>query len=205
METAAPTPRNLEATVDARFPSRWSPRAFDPAPLKEADLASVFEAARWAPSRFNEQPWLFVYGATDADGSSTAARDAVAGVIMEGNRVWSDRAPVLGVVFAKRTFAANDNPNRWAGFDSGAAAMSLALQAGELGLVCHFMGGFDAEAAAEALGVDGEAYEAIAAFAIGQQGATANLPEALQEREAPSPRKPLAEVARLAVPGGGRA
>ncbi len=205
METAAPTPRDLEATVDARFPGRWSPRAFDSAPLTEADVASIFEAARWAPSCFNEQPWLFVYGASEADGSSTPARDAVAGVIMEGNRVWSDRAPLLGVVFAKRTFASNGKPNRWAGFDSGAASMSLALQAGELGLVCHFMGGFDADAAAAALGVDGETYEAIAAFAIGRQGATADLPEGLQEREAPSPRKPLSEVAQLAVPGGGSA
>lgn len=208
--TSAPG-RSTEAAVDPRFVERWSPRAFDERAVPAADLASLFEAARWSPSCFNEQPWLFVYGARPAEGDAGAAgRDASAedaartrvfDLLVPGNQTWAKRAPVLGIVFAKRRFAANGKDNRWAGFDSGLASMALILQAQELGLITHFMGGFDAAGAAAALGVDGEEWEPMAAFAVGYHGDPAVLPEDLREREKPSGRKPLAEVARVAGTG----
>ena len=198
METTSVPGRETEAAVDPRFVRRWSPRAFEERPVPAADLASLFEAARWSPSCFNEQPWLFVYGARPDDDS----RGRVFDLLVEGNQAWAKRAPALGVVFAKRTFSGNGKPNRWGGFDSGLASMALTLQAQELGLSVHFMGGFDASRAAEALGVDGDDWEPMAAFAIGYQGDKSVLPEELQEREQPSGRKPLAEVARTA--GGER-
>ena len=198
METTSVPGRDTEAAVDPRFVQRWSPRAFEERPVPAADLASVFEAARWSPSCFNEQPWLFVYGAASDD---DAGRALVFDLLVEGNQAWAKRAPVLGIVFARRAFSGNDKPNRWAGFDSGLASMALTLQAQELGLSVHFMGGFDAGRAAETLGVDGDAYEPVAAFAIGYQGDKSVLPAELQEREKPSGRKPLAEIAR---PAGGQ-
>ena len=114
---------------------------------------------------------------------------------MEGNRSWADKAPVLCVAFARRNFSQNGNPNAWATHDTGMASMALALQAQALGLVVHFMGGFDADGAPAALGLDPDEYQAISAFAIGHQGPVEALPEELQQREAPSTRKPLAEVA----------
>jgi nitroreductase len=104
-------------------------------------------------------------------------------------------APVLGVVFARRHFAHNGKPNRWGAYDAGAAAMSLALQAHALGLAVHFMGGFDALRALEELGVPRGEYEAMAAFALGRPGDPGELSEELRERESPSGRKPLREVA----------
>lgn len=181
--------RTTEAKVDLLFYGRWSPRAFAPDPVSSADIASVFEAARWAPSCFNEQPWLFVWGRSPED------RARILDLLVPANREWAAAAPVLGIVFARRTFARNGKPNRWAAYDSGAAAMSLALQAHLLGYVVHFMGGFDESRAPAALGVPKDGFEAMAAFALGRRGSPASLPPALREREVPGPRKPLAEVA----------
>ncbi len=184
--------RAAEAQVDRLFLDRWSPRAFDPAPIPEETLASLFEAARWAPSCFNEQPWLFVYARTDAD------RARLLDLLSENNRTWAQRAPVLAFVFAQRRFSKSQKPNRWSGFDAGAAWMSLALQARLLGLSSHAMGGFDEERAYQALGVPRDDYQAMAAIAIGRRGPAGDLPETMAARERPSPRKPLAEVAREA-------
>jgi nitroreductase len=181
--------RTPEANVASQFLERWSPRSFSTDPLEPGDVASLFEAARWAPSCFNAQPWLFVYGAGGEDHARIAA------LLMEGNRTWAEKAPVLGIVFAKRAFEGDRGPNRWAQFDAGAASVCLALQARELGLAAHFMGGFDAAASYAALGVAEDEYEAMAAFAVGRPGSADALPEALRAREAPSTRKPLSEVA----------
>jgi nitroreductase len=179
-----------EAQVDRLFLDRWSPRAFDPAPIPEETLASLFEAARWAPSCFNEQPWLFVYARSETD------RARLLALLSEKNRTWARRAPVLAIVFAHRRFAKSQKPNRWSAFDAGAAWMSLALQARLLGLDTHAMGGFDDERSYEALGVPRDDYQAMAAIAIGRRGPAGDLPEDLAARETPSPRKPLSEVAR---------
>ena len=183
--------RRPEAPIDEQFLSRWSPLAFKSDLLSTDQVASLFEAARWAPSCYNEQPWMFVYATRD----NKADHDRVASLLVDANRAWAEKAPVLGIVFARRRFGRNDKPNRWAAFDAGAASMSLTLQANKMGLVTHFMGGIHEDQCYEALAASKDDYEAMAGFAIGRQGAAADLPESLREREAPSDRKPLAEVA----------
>ena len=183
-------PRQTEAAVHRQFVERWSPRAFSDRPVSPEDAQSLFEAARWAPSCYNDQPWHFVWA------TSESGRARLAELLVEGNRVWAAKAPLLGIVFARKAFGHNGQPNRWAQFDAGAAAFSMTLQAQELGLATHLMGGFDAGASYEALGVSADEYEAMAAFAVGYRGDAGELPGPLQERESPSGRKPLAEVAR---------
>lgn len=184
-----PNHRAPEAEVDPMFTGRWSPRAFSPEPLSPGAVASLFEAARWAPSCFNEQPWLFVYG-TDPE-----ERELFMKVLSKGNRIWAVNAPLLAVVFARRTFGQSGKPNRWAPFDCGAAWVSLAFQARSMGLYAHGMAGFSREKAYELLGVPEEDYEAMAAIAVGKYGDRDALPDKVRENEQPNTRKPLAEVA----------
>lgn len=178
-----------EAPVDPMFLDRWSPRAFSPEPIPHEMLRSLFEAARWAPSCYGEQPWLFLYAHTKED------LDLYRTLLVDGNRVWADRAPVLAFAFARLKFARNRKPNRWAQFDTGAAWMSLALQARKMGLYTHGMGGIHAERVYEVLNVPREDYEVICGIAIGRIGDRAALPPDLASRESPNSRKPLAEVA----------
>jgi nitroreductase len=187
------TPRIPEANVDPLFLTRWSPRAFADSEVSSAELDSLFEAARWSPSCFNEQPWLFLYARESED------RSLFLDLLMEGNRPWAGRAPVLAFVVARRQFRHNSKPNRWAGFDSGAAWMSLALAAHQCGLVTHAMGGFDQDRAYEVLQVPSEEFEIMAAMAIGHPGDAADLPEALREREEPSSRNPLDSIRQEGV------
>lgn len=183
--------RSPEAPIDQQFLSRWSPRAFKDDLLSEDQIASLFEAARWAPSCYNEQPWLYVYATRENE--TDHAR--VASLLVDANRTWAEKAPLLGIVFARRRFSSNDKANRWAAFDAGAASMSLMLQANKMGLMSHFMGGIHDDQCYGALGVSKADYEVMAGFAVGYQGAAADLPPELQDREIPSDRKPLEEVA----------
>lgn len=181
------TERVPDAPIDAQFLERWSPRAFASDPLSDEQVAALFEAARWAPSCFNEQPWLFAIAREPEDHARMAS------ILMEGNRTWAEKAPLLGIVFGRRNFGRDGKPNRWANFDTGAASMSLSLQAAKMGLVTHFMGGFSQEAAYEQLGISEQDFEALAAFAIGRQGSSTDLPANLAQREAPSSRNPVSE------------
>lgn len=131
--------------VDPRFVERWSPRAFSDRSVPDEDLEAIFEAARWTPSSFNEQPWRFVYATSQED------RDRFLEAILPGNRAWAKDAPVLVYIVARTTFERNGKPNRHAWFDTGAAWMSLALQARQLGIHTHAMGGIDPEKAASIL------------------------------------------------------
>lgn len=185
-------PRIPEAPVDPMFLERWSPRAFSPEPIPRETLRSLFEAARWAPSCYGEQPWLFLYADTPDDLALYRT------LLVDGNRVWADRAPVLAFAFARLKFARNGKPNRWAQFDTGAAWMSLALQARRMGLYTHGMGGIHAEQIYDALGVPREDYEVMCGIAIGRVADPSILPADLAAIERPNSRKPLAEVA---IPG----
>ena len=182
-----PTTRVPEAEVAPEFVARWSPRAFRPDPLTPEQIASLFEAMRWAPSCFNEQPWRVVYGAA---GEPEHAR--ITDILILSNQVWAARAPLLLILFARRHFTHNNKPNRTAAFDVGAAWMSLALQAGRLGLHAHAMAGFDLARAYTELGVDPETHEAIAAVAVGHRGEPDAIPQPLRAREVPSGRNPRA-------------
>jgi len=183
-------PRVPEVEVDAMFVDRWSPRSFDPAPLGEDQIAALFEAARWAPSCFNEQPWLFCYATGENE------RQRYLGALVEKNRAWAQHAPLLVFVVARSQFRSNGKPNRHAAFDAGAAWMSLAIQARRLGLYAHAMAGFSVEKAHEILALDDENYQVMAAVAVGRRSDPAALPEDLEKVEHPNERKPLDEVMR---------
>lgn len=173
--------------LDPRFLERWSPRAFKTDSIPDADVETLFEAARFSPSCFNEQPWRLVYARSEAD--LAAFRE----VLNESNQKWANRAPLLILAFAKRHFSHNDKPNRWAGFDTGAAWMALTLQANALGLHTHAMGGYDVERAHAVTGLDPEHYESLCAIAVGYKDEVDTLTEDLREREAPSGRKARSE------------
>lgn len=184
------------APADRQFMDRWSPRAFSGEPLREGTLATLFEAARWSPSCFNEQPWIFLYAESPLDHALFAS------CLVEFNQKWAAKAPVLAFVLAKKRFAKTGEPNRWAAFDAGAAWMSLALQARKIGLYTHAMAGFDEEKAYEALRVPREEYDILAAVAIGRHGDPEDLPPEMRKNEAPSGRKPPSEVAHEGPFGG---
>jgi nitroreductase len=182
-------PRVPDADVDAVFLDRWSPRAFRPDPLPAETLATLLEAARWAPSCFNEQPWRFVYAVEPADRARFAA------LLSPKNRLWADRAPLLLFVVARRAFTESGNENRWAAFDAGAAWMSLALQARRLGLHAHAMAGFSRERAYAELEIPEDLFEILVAVAIGRRDDPTHLPEDLTARETPGGRRPVRDLA----------
>jgi len=169
---------------------RWSPRSFTGAPVPEAALASLLEAARWAASSNNVQPWHFVVARRDADAAAFAALLAT---LSPNNQSWASQAGVLMISVARASFPANGNPNRHAWYDTGAAVAQMALEAGALGLQLHQMAGFDPAAARAAFAIP-EGFDPISAIAIGAVGPAAALPEALAAREvAPRTRRPQAE------------
>jgi nitroreductase len=169
---------------------RWSPRSFADREVASADLAKVFEAARWAASSYNEQPWRFLVGIRN---SLTYSK--IFDSLVPFNQIWAVHAPVLILGVAKTNFSHNEAANRVALYDLGAAACYLTLQAAALGLATHQMAGFDHEAAHKALGIP-EDYLAGAVIALGYQGEPAALTndQMLTQEVAPRQRKPLNEL-----------
>lgn len=178
-----------EIQVDKQFTDRWSPRAFSSEPIEEATIKSLFEAARFAPSSYNEQPWRFVYAYKPEDLAKFRP------LLMDMNRLWADKAPILIFVLAKKKFTMNGEENFHGRFDAGAAWMSLALQARSLGLYTHAMGGIHYDKVQEVLGIPADEYEVICGIAAGKIGDASELPDKYKEIEGPSPRKPLNEIA----------
>jgi nitroreductase len=164
------------------FHTRWSPRSFSDREVSSADLAKVFEAARWAASSYNEQPWRFLVGARGSE-----AYKKIFDSLMPFNQLWAASAPVLILGVAKTKFSHNDSPNRVALYDMGAAASYLTLQAATLGLTTHQMGGFDPDAARKAFGVP-EDYIFGAVIALGYQGEPASLPNQQFRTQEVAPR-----------------
>lgn len=168
---------------------RWSPRAFADKPVPQDVLRSIFEAARWAPSSNNEQPWAYIVAPKDDKESF----GKMLSVLVEFNAQWARSAPVLALAVAKLTFAKNNAPNRNAYYDTGAASALLSVEATAQGLAVHQMAGFDPEKARQVFGIP-PGWEPIAALAIGYRGDPASLPPPLKDRElAPRTRKPIAE------------
>ncbi|MCA9114521.1 MAG: nitroreductase family protein [Planctomycetaceae bacterium] len=170
------------------FLKRWSPRAMTGEPLTEGELNQLLEAARWAPSTYNEQEWRFLYGRRDTDHWPVYMN-----LLMEANQVWCKDAGVLVVIASHKVFARNGKPNPVHTFDSGAAFENMVLQAAEMGLVAHGMAGFDRQKARRDLQIPDD-YEVEAMVALGRPGDPASLPEELREREHPTGRKPIAEI-----------
>ena len=181
-------PRQSDAgLLDDVFLDRWSPRSFTDEPVTDDQLAALFEAARWAPSWMNNQPWYYLYATDGPD------REALLGVIMERNREWAQRAPVVGLVVART--ALEGMMGRTRDFDTGSATMSLIVQATKLDLSVHLLGGIDLDAAHQLIDLDPDVGSVICAFVVGHRGPAEVLPDALQARETPSPRKPSSEFA----------
>ena len=169
---------------------RWSGRAFDPRrPLRRDEILALLEAARWAPSCYGDEPWRFIVAPKDRHPESWQALMAC---LSEGNQGWAQHAPLL-ILSAAAAKLRNGEPNRWGAYDTGAAMMSLSLQAASLGLMCHQMGGFDAARAAEAFHIPAE-YTPMAVMAVGSQLDKDAIPAVLREREyAARQRRPLTE------------
>ncbi len=166
---------------------RWSPLAFSGRMVEPEKLQSLFEAARWAPSCFNEQPWNFVVCTRD----NPEDHERLVSCLSEGNQPWARTAPVLMLSVARRTFARNGNPNRHALHDVGLAVENLILQAMALDLFAHQMAGFDVAKARSLFGIPDD-HEPVAAIALGYPGDPEQLPPPLRERQmAPRQRKPL--------------
>lgn len=170
---------------------RWSPRAFADRPVEPEKLASLFEAARWAPSSYNEQPWNYVYATKEHPEQFQRLLDC----LVEGNQRWARKAPVLAISVAKLRFDHNGQPNRHALHDVGMATENLALQGVALGLAVHQMAGFHVDQARELLGIP-EGYEPVAAIAVGYPANPESLSPEVREKElAPRTRKPAAQFA----------
>src|SRR5215472_6762107 len=144
---------------------RWSPRAFADEPIPEDVLGSLFEAARWAPSSANEQPWAYIV-ATKEDKVNF---DKVLGTLVEFNAGWAKNAAALAIATAELAFAKTHSPNRSAQYDTGAATALLSVEATARGVVVHQMAGFDAAKARQTFAIP-EGWEPMAAIAIGYPG-----------------------------------
>lgn len=192
----ADTPETIEklkhapafAGVEDIFLRRWSPRAFADKDVSSADLTKVFEAARWAASSYNEQPWRFFVGRR-----GDATYQKIFDSLVEFNQGWAKSAPVLILSVASKKFAHNGSPNQYAIHDTGAATANLALQATALGLHAHSMAGFDHGKARKAFNVP-EDFDIGAVTALGYFGDSATLPDQLRTtEESPRQRKALSE------------
>jgi nitroreductase len=167
--------------------NRWSPRAMSGESISDKELNSLFEAARWAPSSYNGQPWRFIYAKRD-----TKFWDALYSLLVPFNQEWTKNAAVLILVILRTTFEYNNKPERTHSFDTGAAVENLSLQGFSMGLVVHGMEGFDYDRAKTTLGIpDGYTVEAM--FAVGKPAPKEILPPEMQKREEQSDRKKIEE------------
>lgn len=170
---------------------RWSPRAFSGEPISDEQVSELLEAARWAASSNNEQPWQYVYAL-----KGTEAFDALWETLMPGNQPWSSNASVLIASIARNTFAANGKPNPWATHDLGMANAQLMLQATHRDIYGHMMAGFDKVKLSDLLQLS-EDQTPVAMIALGFKAEADTLEEPFLSRElAPRVRKPLAEIVK---------
>ncbi len=185
-------PAITQADIHELLAHRWSPRALDgEKAVSHAQVLSLLEAARWAPSCFGAEPWRFIMCERQ---QNEAAWQQAFSCLAEANQVWAKNAPVLLLAIALNEFTLNGNPNRWAQYDTGAAVENICLQAVALGLVAHQMGGFDADKAKAAFNLP-DNITAMAMVAVGYQASPDSLGEELKQREiAERKRLPLTEL-----------
>ncbi len=179
--------RKTEYPINDIFLKRYSPRAMSGDEISDEELMTLFEAARWAPSSMNAQPWRFIYAMRGSE-----EFEIFFSFLFEGNKVWCKNASSLVVLISKKNFD-NEKPSRSHSFDAGSAWENLALQAVDMHLVVHGMSGFDYEMAKKMLSVPDD-YNIEMMIAIGRPGEIEKLPENLREREKPNGRKELKEL-----------
>ena len=168
--------------------NRWSPRSMTGEELVEHDIMSLFEAARWAPSSFNNQPWRFIYAKRN-----TGHWYRLFNLLVDANKLWAKNAALLIVVISRKNFEYNEKPARTHQFDAGSAWENLALEASSRGIVAHGMQGFDYEKARMDLEIPDD-FEVMSMIAIGKKGPKENLPPEFQDKEKLSERKPLKDI-----------
>lgn len=180
--------RDPNYDIDPLFVNRWSPRAMTGESLDEEEFMPLFEAARWAPSSYNNQHWRFMYATRDSEKWETFLD-----LLGDANRVWAKDGAVLVVIASKKTFDHNGEFAKTHRFDTGAAWENLALEGARRELVVHGMQGFDYDGAREVLEIP-EEYTVEAMFVIGKRAPEDTLSEELQEREEPKGRKDIGEI-----------
>jgi nitroreductase len=174
--------------INSLIINRWSPRSFVPEEISDKELFSLFEAARWAPSSSNSQPWRFIYAKRN-----TKNWNDLFNLLIDFNKQWCIDASALVVIVSRKNFERDGKPSITHQFDTGAAWENLAIQAVSQGLVTHAMAGFDYEKARKDLAIPDD-YDVMAMVAIGKRGPKENLSPELQAREMPNTRKPLSEL-----------
>lgn len=179
--------RKAAHPIDDMFLKRWSPRAMSGERVSKDELNQLFEAARWAPSTYNEQEWRFLYAHRDS-----AAWDDFFSLLVEANQAWCGSAGILVVVLSHKVFEKNGKPNPVHTFDAGAAFENFALQGAAMQLVVHAMAGFNRSKTRSLLQIP-EEFAIEAMIAVGRPGKVSDLPDDLREREKPTGRKPIEE------------
>ena len=179
--------RQAEHPIQSLILDRWSPRAMTGESIAPEELMRLFEAARWAPSSYNAQPWRALYARRETEHWPTFL-----GLLVEGNRAWAQHAAALVVFISRRNFDHNEKPNLTHSYDTGSAWENFALQGFSQGLVVHGMVGFDHDRARSELKIP-EAFKVEAMAAVGKPGAMEKLPEELQKAESPNERRPVSE------------
>jgi len=184
------TERSRKSTypINPLILKRWSPRSMTGEDLDNEEIMSLFEAARWAPSSYNNQPWRFIYAKRN-----TEHWDRLFNLLADGNRIWAKNSALLVVVISRKKFEYNEKPARTHQFDAGAAWENLALEAFSRGIVAHGMQGFDYDNARINLEIPPN-FEVMAMIAIGKKGHRVSLSTELQEKEKLSDRKPLKDI-----------
>jgi nitroreductase len=180
--------RKSDYPINPLILNRWSPRSMTGEALNDDDILSLFEAARWAPSSYNNQPWRFIYAKRN-----TKHWDRFLNFLVEGNKIWAKNAALLVVVISRKNFEFNEKPAITHQFDAGSAWENLSLEASSRGIVAHGMQGFDYKKAGVDLGIPPD-FEVMAMIAIGKKGPKEILPPELQEKEKLTDRKPLKEI-----------
>jgi len=185
-------PAITQTPIDETLANRWSGRAYDASKIvSQTQIVSLLEAARWAPSCFGDQPWRFIVWDKTSDAN---AWQQAFNCLVTGNQTWVKDSPVLLLVCADTLFGHNQKPNRWAQYDTGAAAENLCLQASSIGLMAHQMGGFDADKARDVFAVPTQ-YVPMAMVSVGYAADIATLEGEILAREtAQRKRKPLNEL-----------
>lgn len=180
--------RSLTYEINHVIVNRWSPRSFVNDEISDKELFSLFEAARWAPSSSNSQPWRFIYAKRNSKNWNNLFN-----LLIDFNKQWCVDASALVVIISRKNFEHNGQPSITHQFDTGAAWENLAIQAVSQGLIAHAMAGFDYEKARKDLAVPDD-YDVSAMIAIGKRGPKEKLSTELQVREIPNTRKPLSEI-----------